>query len=462
MKKISLLFGILAMFLVFGSTVNATTNPTPSIPVVVSPTATVVTQTSATLGANVTSLGFPTTPSYGSFYYGKTPRPGAPVTGTVPLTSIGSYSTQVSSLTCGTQYYFYGAVSNSTGTGYTPDGTFTTSPCATTITMSNFTATTPYTKQPNTGMSFAYTTPTVSSGTVQCKLLDSNLADKTIYSTANPILYGNIPSVNGVYTYYIKCQSMTDGTVTKTSNPIILNIATSSTCPQISQPAPTFCPNGKVEAVTNSTGCITSYKCVTSVAEGISVKKAPNKVKYKVGELLDLTGLVVEVRKSDKTPIEVAYVKSTETTTNPFTIHGITTSKANGAMLTEKDTKITIMIGKNIKTTQDITVLQDYACVRPQVAKREASVKTVSDAYSTTMSSSLTKRTTAIVTAWTIDNVTQRNSALKVAWDTFKAEQRVARTTRSNGIKAAWTQWKADLKTCKVTPNLENQSLDLL
>jgi len=94
------------------------------------------------------------------------------------------------------------------------------------ITMSDFTATTPYTRQPNYGMSFAYTTPTVSSGTVQCKLLDNSGNDKTIYSVANPIIYGGTPSVDGVYAYYIKCQSMSDTTVTKTSNQIILNVVT--------------------------------------------------------------------------------------------------------------------------------------------------------------------------------------------------------------------------------------------
>lgn len=33
-------------------------------------------------------------------------------------------------------------------------------------------------------------------------------------------------------------------------------------CKQISEPAPTFCPNGKVKAVVDSNHCVTSYKCV--------------------------------------------------------------------------------------------------------------------------------------------------------------------------------------------------------
>ncbi|HAE36538.1 MAG: hypothetical protein UR85_C0007G0051 [Candidatus Nomurabacteria bacterium GW2011_GWF2_35_66] len=112
-------------FTIKSSTVN-------SAPVVTTPTATSVTQTSAVLGAKVTSMGYPVSSSTGYIYYGKNPRPSSPLAYTRSSVSIGTYSVpEITGLTCGTKYYFYGAVSNTIGTGYTPDGTFTTLPCGT-------------------------------------------------------------------------------------------------------------------------------------------------------------------------------------------------------------------------------------------------------------------------------------------------------------------------------------------
>ncbi|HAQ02456.1 TPA: hypothetical protein DEP30_02075 [Candidatus Nomurabacteria bacterium] len=106
---------------------------TPSVPVVSNPLATSVTQTSAVLGANVILMGYPVSnSSIGYIYYGKTPRPSTPVKGTDYTISTDFYNVSVTGLTCGTKYYFYGALSNTVGTGYTSDGTFTTLPCGTT------------------------------------------------------------------------------------------------------------------------------------------------------------------------------------------------------------------------------------------------------------------------------------------------------------------------------------------
>ena len=98
----------------------------PSLSVVA---ATNITATTATLGANVTSLGLPATVSSRGIYLGLTPSPLSYQKADVS-TGLGSYSVDTYSaiypLTPSTTYYYRGYAVNATGTGYSTDGTFTT------------------------------------------------------------------------------------------------------------------------------------------------------------------------------------------------------------------------------------------------------------------------------------------------------------------------------------------------
>ena len=101
------------------------TTAAPAVPTVTTPTSASITGTSATLGANVTSLGSPATISARGTCWGTTP---APTTNCVAQggTTTGVYSHSRTGLTAGTTYYYRGYATNSTGTGYSPDGTFAT------------------------------------------------------------------------------------------------------------------------------------------------------------------------------------------------------------------------------------------------------------------------------------------------------------------------------------------------
>jgi len=94
------------------------------IPTVSTPTVTNITTTTATLGANVTSLGNPASISSRGTCWGTTPLP---TTNCIAEggTTTGVFTQSRSGFTAGTLYYYRGYATNSAGTGYSADGTFT-------------------------------------------------------------------------------------------------------------------------------------------------------------------------------------------------------------------------------------------------------------------------------------------------------------------------------------------------
>jgi hypothetical protein len=98
-------------------------------PTVTTPTATGITATSATLGANVTSLGVPASISARGTCWGTSPSPTTNCT-VATGTTTGVFTHSRTGLTAGTLYYYRGYATNTTGTGYSADGTFTTIPAA--------------------------------------------------------------------------------------------------------------------------------------------------------------------------------------------------------------------------------------------------------------------------------------------------------------------------------------------
>ncbi len=110
------------------------------VPILTAPTVTSVTSTTATLGANITSFGNPSSISARGTCWGITPAPTTNCSdegGTV----IGVFAHARTGFAPNTTYYYRGYATNSYGTGYSPDGTFTTAsditiPTVTTIVVS--------------------------------------------------------------------------------------------------------------------------------------------------------------------------------------------------------------------------------------------------------------------------------------------------------------------------------------
>ncbi len=119
-----------------GSALTFTTPPcviTITPPTVVTTSATSVATTSANLNGSISSFGGATSASYGVEYgtttaYGTTTTP-------VPTTLLGAFTVTPITLTCNTLYHFRAYATNSAGTGYGIDRTFTTLPCPITTTL---------------------------------------------------------------------------------------------------------------------------------------------------------------------------------------------------------------------------------------------------------------------------------------------------------------------------------------
>ncbi len=188
-------------------------------PTVTTPAHTSVSLTSATLGATVTSAGVPASLTARGTCWGTS---AAPTTNCAAEggTTVSSFSHSRTGLTPSTTYYYRGYATNSTGTSYSADNTFTTSA----VTVSAVNATTSYNATVGSSVSFAYTMPTTNISTTECQLLDNASVALTSYATTNPIVY-TAPSTPGAFGYYIRCRNATYTGTTSTSNLITVNIA---------------------------------------------------------------------------------------------------------------------------------------------------------------------------------------------------------------------------------------------
>lgn len=84
------------------------------------------------------------------------------------------------------------------------------------------------------------------------------------------------------------------------------------------------------------------------VVSNISIKQPPNKIKFFVGNQLDLTGLVARLHKSDSSIEDVELSR--------FSLQGITTRKLQNAILTKEDTQV-ILACNGYRAFQPITVV---------------------------------------------------------------------------------------------------------
>lgn len=100
------------------------------VPTVISPTATSITQTTATLGATVSSLGTPAVlTARGVQYRTETGSYSSSNPATLSQAINTPYTVAITGLTCNKKYYYKGYATNTSGTGYSPEASFTTSPC---------------------------------------------------------------------------------------------------------------------------------------------------------------------------------------------------------------------------------------------------------------------------------------------------------------------------------------------
>jgi len=109
-------------------TVTASFAFTTVIPTLTTSSATSLTQTAATLSGNITNTGGENATVQG-FEYGLTASYGSSVSGNGSY-GTGSFGIQITGLTCGTTYHYRAYATNTAGSGFGADTTFTTSNCA--------------------------------------------------------------------------------------------------------------------------------------------------------------------------------------------------------------------------------------------------------------------------------------------------------------------------------------------
>ena len=111
---------------------SATTTVVGAIPTTTSSAASSITLNTATLNGTITSIGTASATVRG-FNYGLTTGYGTTTTESGTF-STGTFTSALVGLSCNTTYHFRAYATNNAGTGVSADNTFTTSPCAPTVT----------------------------------------------------------------------------------------------------------------------------------------------------------------------------------------------------------------------------------------------------------------------------------------------------------------------------------------
>ena len=90
----------------------------------------------------------------------------------------------------------------------------------------------------------------------------------------------------------------------------------------------------------------------------------------------------------------------------------------------------------------------NLVCLQNAVERRDNSIIASVDGYHATVKTSLETRRDGLKTAFGAADKTQRQAAIRNAWNTYKATQRKAKTALRDGRNAAWKKFTADRKSC--------------
>ncbi len=104
----------------------------------------------------------------------------------------------------------------------------------------------------------------------------------------------------------------------------------------------------------------------------------------------------------------------------------------------------------------------DATCMQTAVDTRESSLETAWNTFTTSVTSALSARKTALHDAWGLSVVSERNAAIKTAWKEWKSASKTNHKKLITDRKSAWETFRKTTKeSCKVTaPKEEGQSSD--
>ncbi len=113
-------------------------------------------------------------------------------------------------------------------------------------------------------------------------------------------------------------------------------------------------------------------------------------------------------------------------------------------------------VNKNLTDTAEV-----MACVKKAVEKRETTIQTAFDDFTTTIKSALQTRKNELLAAWDISERNERRIAIQNAWNKFREAKRTAIRTFNQARLTAWKQFTIERRACKALPTNENPGIDL-
>lgn len=113
-------------------------------------------------------------------------------------------------------------------------------------------------------------------------------------------------------------------------------------------------------------------------------------------------------------------------------------------------TKSEILKGKfkNASSTKDALKNVDATCVSAAVSAREDAIMDAWTTFNTDVTTILTNRKTALVSAWAITDSKERRTAVKDAWATAKKDRKETAAEYKKVKKEAWAEFKTAAKAC--------------
>ena len=108
----------------------------------------------------------------------------------------------------------------------------------------------------------------------------------------------------------------------------------------------------------------------------------------------------------------------------------------------------TLVYAQTAPTPKTTKPTVNLACLQNVVERRDNSIIATVDGYHATIKTALETRRDGLKTAFGTGDRTQRQSAIRNAWNTYKATQRKAKTTLRDARNAAWQKFTSDRKAC--------------
>ncbi len=101
----------------------------------------------------------------------------------------------------------------------------------------------------------------------------------------------------------------------------------------------------------------------------------------------------------------------------------------------------------------------DIACMKTAVEKRENALLSSYDIYAGKLRVARETRKTDLLTAWSIQDPKERQTAIKVAWDKYRQSIKTATSEWNQSRKTIWTQFAKEARNCKASA-VETQDLE--